>query len=228
MASVNPTVEVGVRSGKWRSFAMFAGALMAALVVGTVIGNAISERSIEQSTATQSSGLTKAQVAEAARWTGLAEALTKADTFSPELARAEAAAVTPIEAFSPELARAEAAAPEIAFDKVDRHELAEAAKVRAEVVTPVEAFSPELARLEASLGSIPDEAASGLSIGARHIDTDFEVGTRYVGQSDMTLEEFELQGLTKAQKADAGRYAGNTYQGGFEDEPEDVHRPNIR
>jgi len=200
MASVNPTVEVGVRSGKWRSFAIFAGALIAALVVGSVIGNAISERSIEQPIAQnptggsvlpeyaiESSGLAKAQVAEAARWTGLAEALTKADTFSPELARAEAAAVT-----------------------------------------PVEAFSPELARFEASLGSIPDEAASGLSIGARHIDTDFEVGTRYVGQSDMTLEEFELRGLTKAQKADAGRYAGNTYQGGFEDEPEDVHRPNIR
>jgi hypothetical protein len=38
------------------------------------------------------------------------------------------------------------------------------------------------------------EAASGLSMGARHTDPSFAVGIRYVGVSDMTLEEFELPG----------------------------------
>jgi hypothetical protein len=83
---------------------------------------------------------------------------------------------------------------EIAYDTVDRHELAEAAKARAQVgavsIGPFDSHElAELAKLRVNV-----EAGSGLTLGEWHTNPDFAVEQRWVGESGATLEEVEAVG----------------------------------
>ena len=61
------------------------------------------------------------------------------------------------------------------------------------------------------------EAGSGLIIGQRHIDPGFSVEPRFVGESDMTLAEFEatFDGFGTLYEAESGLSIGPRHETGF-------------